>query len=424
MADSLGDEGSGAAGRVEDALVERVGNELLHHGASQPVGGVVLAEGAAFFGRDDSFVEDGGNVGRSVEPVEAGNAAGQRLDEGVAANLVGPGEEVGLDDAAETGGVVEAATLQQVRGVGFGQLTDVDTEGSLHGNADDQTQVGVADKQPVQSGLIVGDFAEGGTKQVVPEAAFDLDGFGVGVLTVKGGQGVDVALIGGAFGAKVLLHRVTGRGDAFQGQQRGVAEPLIKSQPTVRRFQNKSVRSDGFHRAGVRPTEEPIPAVGEDPGADAFAAHLGLLEVVVNLIDVCRVGIETAHGADALFELDEGVQGGEVDGTTRCIGRRVFLDDGTGFGQVGKDQEIADGAGYVGLCAGCVMSEQDFAGRAGVPGIVDVEVCGHGGIVAFGRFAAGGRGLHPSTCSGRAGGSPSPPAPLPAGEGEGGWRVC
>ena len=100
---------------------------------------------------------------------------------------------------------MEAATLQQVRGVGFGQLANVDTEGSLHGNADDQAEVGVADEQPVQGGLVVGDFAEGGTEQVVPQTPFDLDGFGIGVGIVERGEGVDIALVGGAFGSKVFL---------------------------------------------------------------------------------------------------------------------------------------------------------------------------------------------------------------------------
>ena len=101
-----GDEGAAAAGGVEDALAERVGNGFPHYGLGEPVGGVVLAEGAAFLRGDDGFVEDGGDVGGRAgavfaRPVEAGQAAGEGLEEGSAAvHLAGPGEEVGGDDAA------------------------------------------------------------------------------------------------------------------------------------------------------------------------------------------------------------------------------------------------------------------------------------------------------------------------------------
>ena len=43
VGDGLGDEGAGAAGGVEDALVQRVGHDLAHHGLREPVRGVVLA---------------------------------------------------------------------------------------------------------------------------------------------------------------------------------------------------------------------------------------------------------------------------------------------------------------------------------------------------------------------------------------------
>ena len=101
-----GDEGAAAAGRVEDALAQGGGYDFPHHRLRQPVGGVVLAQGAAFLRGDDGFVEDGGDVRRRAgavfpRPVEARQAAGEGLEQGGAAvHFAGPGEEVGGDDAA------------------------------------------------------------------------------------------------------------------------------------------------------------------------------------------------------------------------------------------------------------------------------------------------------------------------------------
>jgi len=39
-----------------------------------------------------------------------------------------------------------------------------------------------------------------------------------------------------------------------------------------------------------------------------------VLEIVVELAEVGGVGVEAALGADASLELDEGVQGGQVNG--------------------------------------------------------------------------------------------------------------
>ena len=185
MAYGGGDEGSRAAGGVQYPLAQGIGDDFPHHRLGQPVGGVVFAQGAAFCGGDDGFVEDGGDVGGRAGavfagPVEAGQAAGQGAEQRGAADLGGPGEEVGGDDAVQSGGVAEAAALEQVGGVGFGHLADVHAEGGLHGDAHHQGEVGVADKEVVQFGGGVGDFAEGGGEQVLPEAALDLDGFVAG----------------------------------------------------------------------------------------------------------------------------------------------------------------------------------------------------------------------------------------------------
>ena len=99
--DRLGDEGPGTAGGVQNVLIQRVGHHLSHHGAGQPVGGVVLAELAAFVGRYDRFVEDGGDVVGRLLPVEPCDTAGEGLEHGQAADLRWPGEEVGFHDALQ-----------------------------------------------------------------------------------------------------------------------------------------------------------------------------------------------------------------------------------------------------------------------------------------------------------------------------------
>ena len=103
MIDRLGDEGAGAAGRVEDVLVERFGHHLLHDGPRQPVRGVVFPQLTALIGRYDGLVENGGNVVRSLLPVEPGNAPGHGPQEGQPSDLGGPGEKVRLHDPLKAG---------------------------------------------------------------------------------------------------------------------------------------------------------------------------------------------------------------------------------------------------------------------------------------------------------------------------------
>ena len=109
---SFGYEGAGAACGVEDALVEGVGYGLSHDGPCQPVRGVVLAKLAALIGWDDGLVEDGGDVVGGHFPVEPGDAAGECTEQGLAADLCGPGEEVGLDDALKAGLAAEVAAME------------------------------------------------------------------------------------------------------------------------------------------------------------------------------------------------------------------------------------------------------------------------------------------------------------------------
>ena len=152
MRDRLGYEGTRAAGGVQNVLIQRVGHHLLHHGPGQPVRGVVLTQLAALVGRYDRLVQDGSDVVGRLLPVEPCDTSGEGLEHGEAADLCGPGEEVGLHDALQTRLVSEVAAVEEVGGVGLGQLVDVAAEGCLHHHANDGGQVGMADEQIVHLG--------------------------------------------------------------------------------------------------------------------------------------------------------------------------------------------------------------------------------------------------------------------------------
>ena len=94
-------------------------------------------------------------------------------------------------------------------------------------------------------------------------------------------------------------------------------------------------------------------------------APVGLLEVVVELVDVVGVGFEAAAGADSALELDEGIEGGEVYGAAGILGRGVLLDYLVGSDQAGGDEEVADGAGDVCLRFVTFVASEDLGG--GVP---------------------------------------------------------
>ena len=101
------DERAGAASGVEHALVERIGDDGVDDFAGEPVGSVILAKSASVVGGDDGFVEDAGDIGLGAGPIEAVDAAGESAQPCAALDFGGPGEEVGLDDAAHAGFVNE-----------------------------------------------------------------------------------------------------------------------------------------------------------------------------------------------------------------------------------------------------------------------------------------------------------------------------
>ena len=169
MGDGLGDEGPGAAGGVEHVPIERVGHDFAHHRARQPVGGVVLTQLAPLVGRDDALVQDGGDIGGRIAPVEPGHAVRYGFDQRQSATYFQrPGEEVRLHDSLQAGVLLKAAPQQQVRRVVARQLVDIDAKRGLHGHADHGAEVGVADEEVVHFGGRPGDLSQSRQQQVVP----------------------------------------------------------------------------------------------------------------------------------------------------------------------------------------------------------------------------------------------------------------
>ena len=171
-------------------------------------------------------------------------------------------------------------------------------------------------------------------------------------------------LVGCAVGTEVGGDGLAGGGLVFDDGEGVVAEPFEELEPTVGVVEGEGVGQGGLDGAGVGKAEEPVLAVGEDALAK-FAVSVGLLEVVVELVDVVGVGFEAAAGADSALELDEGVEGGEVDGAAGALGRGVLLDYLVGSDQAGGDEEVADGAGDVRLRFVVFVAAENLGG--GVP---------------------------------------------------------
>ena len=78
MRDRFRDEGSGTACRVQDMLIQWIRDQFPYDALRQPVWGVVFAELASLLGWYNGFVQNGGNIGRSLLPVEPGHTTRKR----------------------------------------------------------------------------------------------------------------------------------------------------------------------------------------------------------------------------------------------------------------------------------------------------------------------------------------------------------
>ena len=185
-----------------------------------------------------------------------------------------------------------------------------------------------------------------------------------------------VTLVGAAVGAEVGGDGLAGGGLVFDDGEGVVAEPLEELEPAVGVVEGEGVGEGGLDGAGVGPAEEPVLAVGEDAHTDA-PAPVGLLEVVVELVDVVGVGFEAAVGADSALELDEGVEGGEVDGAAGTESRGVFFDHVVGSDKAGGNEEVADGGGDVRLRFVVFVASKNLGGGVPDVGVVVVYVWRH-----------------------------------------------
>ena len=377
------DEGAGAAGGVEHGLFERLPDDLVDDGAGEPERGVVLAQPAPVFGGDDGFVEDAGDVGFGVAPIEVLDAAGHALQPALAADFGGPAEEVGFDDAADAGFVLEDAALDQVGGFGGGLGEDVDAEGALDGEADDDGEVGVAEEESVEVGFLLDGDAERGGEQPAPEFALDADGFAVAVGVVERAEFGEVLLEARA-GAEPAADLVIVGGDAAGFERlRDVGEPAVEVEPAVGGLELVCVLRVGAEAGHVGPAGDPVAPVGEDADALRERVVAGGGEVAVELVDVVGIGLETWLGADPPLELEDHVGGGEV-AASAVAGRCFDLDLG-GRGQLDGDEEVARGGADVVLGLSEVVAFEDGFG-GGV----------RGGIVRSGRHERQDTGAYPA----------------------------
>ena len=114
------------------------------------------------------------------------------------------------------------------------------------------------------------------------------------MLAVEGLEDRDVALVGGAVGAETLRDGLAiGRRALHRGKGL-VAEPLVKRDPAVRVLESEAVRRDRPDRPGAGPAQQPVLSVGQNAHAHPASA-LRLGQVIVELLDVIRIGVEAAR---------------------------------------------------------------------------------------------------------------------------------
>ena len=372
--DSGVDEGAGAAGGVEHGLFERLLDDLVDDGAGEPERGVVLAQPAPVLCGDDGFVEDAGDVGLGVAPVEVLDAAGHPLQPALAADFGGPAEEVGFDDAADACLVLEDASLDQVGGFGGGLGEDVDAEGALDGESDDDGEVGVAEEEAVEVGFLLDGDAERGGEQPAPEFALDADGFAVAVGVVERAEFGEVLLEARA-GTEPAADLFIVGGDAARFERlRDIREPAVELEPAVGGPELVRVLRVGAEAGHRRPAGDPVAPVGEDADALREGVVAGGGEIAVELVDVVGIGLEAGLRADPPLELEDHVGGAEV--AAAAVAGRGFDFDLRPVGEVDGDEEVAHGGADVVLGLVEVVAFEDGLG-GGV----------RGGIVRSGRHA-------------------------------------
>ena len=354
------DERAGAAGGIEHALVEWIGDDSVDDFAGEPVGSVILAEPPTVVGGNHGFVEDAGDIGLGAGPIEAGDAAGESAQPRAAFDFGRPGEEIGLDDAAHAGFVNEELAVEQLGGIALRVLDDINAEGGLQRERDDGGKVGVAQEQVVEVVLALDHLAQRGGEQLPPEAALNRDGGLIAPLLVQLAQRLKVLLETRA-GTESLAHLlVVGSQSAALQRLRLVAQPFVEVVPALGILKGEGVGRRGAPVGGAGAAQQPVLAVGEDAEARRFAVGGQRAKILVELSFVIVSGLES--GTDPALDLNHKVVGLQVD--PAAAGLAFHLDIGAA-GKLGGDQKVAQRAADVGLRGVVgVTLEQRLSGAA------------------------------------------------------------
>ena len=258
--------------------------------------------------------------------------------------------------------------MQQVGGLGVGHGVDVNAERRLHHHADDGGEVRVAYEQAVHAVGSEGDLAEGGGEQLLPKLPLDPDRVGVRVTIVQGLEGGNVALVVRAVRSEVFGYRLAAGDNVDLGRECVVAQPLEQERPALRVLKREGIGRRGPYRPRVRPAQQPVLAVGQNSHPNP-ASLLRLCEVVVQLLHKLWVGIETACRANPSLELDERVERGQVNCTSRPQRRRDLLHDLLALNQLRGNEKVANSARDVRLSHVRLMPAQYLARRLGATGV-------------------------------------------------------
>ena len=354
------DERAGAAGGVEHALIERIGDDGVDDFAGEPVGGVILAEPAAVVGGNHGFVEDAGDIGLCAGPVEAVDAAGESVQPRAALNLGGPGKEIGLDNAAHAGFVDEQLAVEQLGGIALRVLDDINAEGGLQRERDDGGEVSVAQEQVVEVVLALDHFAQRGGEQLPPEAALNRDGGLVAPLLVQLAERLEMLRKARA-GTEPLAHLVVvGSQPTALQRLRLVAQPLVEVVTVLGVVKRKSVGRRGAPVGGAGAAQQPVLAVGQNAEAGRFTLGRERVEVVVELLFIIFGSLKSC--ADPALDLDHEVVRLQVNPAAAGL---AFHPDIGAAGELGSNQEVAQRAPNIGLRGvGGVALEQRLGGAA------------------------------------------------------------
>ncbi len=220
----------------------------------------------------------------------------------------------------------------------------------------------MAHEQVVQSPPRPRHFPQCGPQQVVPQPPLHPHRLARRVPVVQRPQPADVLLVMRIARTEVLLDALpVAQRNVPTGDQRPVPQPVAQAPPAaILGVQREAIRRRRLDGPGAGPAQQPIPAVRQDAHARPLAVPLRLIEVVIKLLDVPRVGTEAGPRANPPLDLDERIQRRQVHRAPRRLRRRVLLHDLVCSRQPRADQEVPHRAGDVRLRLGMLMPPQNL----------------------------------------------------------------